>query len=186
MGDRSGSWFSVLVSCDIRFSKENLTSSAGLQLLVEAFDGSFLKEKFSECLPTRVSPRSKGSYRLGLIQVASFLKGHDCIEDLEKFREDPSVTALMQGESVASRTMLDFLKDFEPEHIQRLNGFLSVQAKATSVQLELPQIELGRFYWKPSWSETLLLPVVVKRTRATRTRPGRVQLLRRRYQSPAH
>ena len=27
----------------------------------------------------------------------------------------------------------------------------------------LPDIELGRFYWQPSWSEVLRLPVVVKR-----------------------
>jgi hypothetical protein len=117
-------------------SKENLTSSAGLQLLVEAFDTSVLRDKFAECLPSRVSPRSKGSYRLGLIQVASFLKGHDCIEDIEKFRHDPSLTALMQGESVASRTMLDFLKDFERDHNQRLNQFLPMQAKSVRVQLE--------------------------------------------------
>jgi hypothetical protein len=28
---------------------------------------------------------------------------------------------------------------------------------------QLPEIELGRFYWQPSWNETLRLPVVVKR-----------------------
>ena len=27
----------------------------------------------------------------------------------------------------------------------------------------LPEIDLGRFYWQPSWNETLRLPVVVKR-----------------------
>jgi DDE family transposase len=119
-----------------KISNEDLTSSAGLQLLLEALDQSFLKKQFADCLPSRVSPRSKGAYSLGLTQLASFLKGHDCIEDLEKFRKDPSLSTLLSGESVAARTMLDFLKDFELDHIGKLNQFLSVQAKAVRVQLE--------------------------------------------------
>src|SRR5262249_43611543 len=28
----------------------------------------------------------------------------------------------------------------------------------------LPKIEVGRFYWQPSWAENLRIPVIVKRT----------------------
>ena len=117
-------------------TKDDLTSTAGLSLLLEAFDQSALKSQFEKCLPERTSPRSKGSYRLGLIQVASFLKGHDCIEDIENFRKDPNLSAIMKGETVAARTMIDFLKDFELHHSIKLNSFLPAQAKAIRVQLE--------------------------------------------------
>jgi len=36
--------------------------------------------------------------------------------------------------------------------------------KAAKKNRELPKVELGRFYWQPSWSESLRIPVVVKRT----------------------
>ena len=64
-------------------SKHKLTSAAGLGTLVEAFDQSILKKPFIECLPERTSNRSLGSYRFGLIQLASFIRGHDCLIDLE-------------------------------------------------------------------------------------------------------
>jgi hypothetical protein len=52
--------------------------------------------------------RSLGSYRLGLIQLNSFIYGHDCIEDLEEFRDDPLLEAVLEGQAVAPRTMRDF------------------------------------------------------------------------------
>jgi hypothetical protein len=65
-------------------TKQRLTSAAGLGTLLEAFNESPLREPFSSCLPEReVRGRSQGSYRLGLIQLASFLQGHDCLADLE-------------------------------------------------------------------------------------------------------
>lgn len=80
-------------------SKEKLTNAAGLGTMVEAFDESPLALKFADCLPERLSNRSKGSYRLGLIQLSSFLYGHDCIDDLIEFRQDPMLEAVMKGET---------------------------------------------------------------------------------------
>jgi hypothetical protein len=113
-----------------------LTSVAGLATLIEAFDESVLKKPFGEALPERKSPRSQGSYRLGLIQLSSFMRGHDCLADLEEFRKDPMLYEVFKGESVSPRTMGDFLRDFEKEHLNNLNGFLSRQAKSYRVQLE--------------------------------------------------
>ena len=115
---------------------QKLTSASGLQVLLEAFEVSKLKEPFSKCLPERSLHRSQGAYRLGLIQVASFLRGHDCLADLEEFRKDPALTQVMRGETVAPRTMGDFLRDFEASHLVKFNEFLSKQAKAYRVQLE--------------------------------------------------
>lgn len=117
-------------------TKHHLTSAAGLGALVEAFDLSSLKAPFSNCLPERTSNRSQGSYRLGLIQLASFMYGHDCLADLEEFRNDPSLKEVMRGETVAPRTMGDFLRDFEVENLEKLNAFLPVQAKSYRLQLE--------------------------------------------------
>lgn len=121
---------------DFRLTNKRLTSAGGLGTLIEAFDQSPLKKPFTTALPERKSPRSQGSYRLGLIQMASFMRGHDCLADLEEFRTDPMLSELMRGDSVAPRTMGDFLRDFEAENLRAMNSFLSQQAKAYRVQLE--------------------------------------------------
>lgn len=120
----------------LRATKQHLTSAAGLGTLIEAFDTSKLKVPFSASLPERTSHRSKGSYRLGLIQLASFMYGHDCLADLEEFREDETLAKVMRGETVAPRTMGDFLRDFEDENLEKLNRLLPIQAKSYRVQLE--------------------------------------------------
>ena len=121
---------------DYSVSKDRLTNAAGLNTLLEAFHESPLRREFEACLPERVSSRSQGSYRLGLIQVASFLYGHDCLADLERFRKDPMLIKIMKGETVVPRTMGDFLRDFETQNHERLNRFLAKQAKSYRVQLE--------------------------------------------------
>ena len=109
-------------------TKQRLTSAAGLGTLLEAFDESALRRPFEGCLPEReVRGKGQGSYRLGLIQVASFLQGHDCLADLEQFRKDPSLAEVMRGETAAPRTMGDFLRDFEPQNLGELNCFLTDQ-----------------------------------------------------------
>jgi hypothetical protein len=117
-------------------TKQSLTSSGGLATLLEAFDTSVLREKFIGCLPERLSNRSMGSYRLGLIQLGSFIYGHDCLADLDRFRRDPVLREVMKGETVAPRTMGDFLRDFEPAHLARLNKFLALQSWSYRGQLE--------------------------------------------------
>ena len=117
-------------------TNRRLTSAAGLSTLLEAFDQSALKKPFSAALPERRSPRSLGSYRLGLIQLASFMRGHDCLADIEEFRKDPMLMEVLRGDIVSPRTMGDFLRDFESAHIENLSSFLSLQAKSYRLQLE--------------------------------------------------
>lgn len=76
-------------------TKEKLTNATGLGTMVEVFDQSRLSKDFAKCLPKRSSPRSFGCYRLGFIQIASFLYGHDSLDDLEEFQEDPAIEAIM-------------------------------------------------------------------------------------------
>lgn len=117
-------------------SKRKLTSSSGLVTLIEAFDQSQLKAPFAEALPERSQQsKSLGSYRLGIIQLASFMRGHDCLADLEEFRKDPMLMEVLRGDIVSPRTMGDFLRDFEPSNLERFNAFLSRQAKSYRSQL---------------------------------------------------
>jgi Transposase DDE domain group 1 len=118
-----------------QITKRRLTSAAGLATLIEAFDQSALKKPFSDALPERRSPRSLGSYRLGVIQLASFMRGHDCLADIEEFRRDPMLMEVLRGDIVSPRTMGDFLRDFELENLTAFNGFLSRQAKSYRMQL---------------------------------------------------
>jgi hypothetical protein len=116
-------------------TKRRLTSAAGLATLIEAFDQSALKKPFSESLPERKSPRSLGSYRLGLIQLASFMRGHDCLADIEEFRKDPILREVLRDDIVSPRTMGDFLRDFEAENLMSFNAFLARQARSYRMQL---------------------------------------------------
>jgi len=118
---------------------EKLTDAAGLGTLMEAFDSTPFSKEFAKCLPKRLSNRSFGSYRLGLIQMASFIYGHDCLDDLEEFQKDPSLEAVLRGELVVPKTMGDFLRDFKEEHIEALNGFLARMSKSIRKHLKETQ-----------------------------------------------
>jgi len=109
-------------------SKKKLTNAAGLGVMIEAFDASSLSADFAGCLPERKSNRSMGSYRLGLIQLSSFLYGHDCIDDIIEFRVDPYLAAVMRGETVLPKTMGNFLRDFNVQNINAFNRFLAKQS----------------------------------------------------------
>lgn len=121
-------------------TEDHLTDAAGLGSLIELFDQSSLKQAFIACLPERTSHRSVGAYQMALTMLASFIHGHDCLEDLDHFRNDPSLIALFGSPTAAARTHGDFLRDFEPDHIVGLNRFLNTMARHifSSFQVELP------------------------------------------------
>jgi Transposase DDE domain group 1 len=116
-------------------TRERLSQASGLGTMIELFDQSQLAREFERCLPRRKSPRSFGSYRLGLVQIASFLYGHDCLDDLLEFQEDPFLNELMEGETPAARTMGDFLRDFDDSHLVLLNEFLAKMSYRIRTQM---------------------------------------------------
>ena len=117
-------------------SEENLSAIGGLGALLHRFDESFLSEEFKRNLPERKSPRSLGAYRLALVQLGSFIQGHDCLDDLDEFREDPYLEKLMRGQSPSPRTMGDFLRDFSEENIEGLNQFLNLMSETLRGHLQ--------------------------------------------------
>lgn len=116
--------------------RDKLTAAAGLGSIIEVFDETPMAKAFAECLPPRSSNNSYGSYRLGLIELSSFIYGHDSLDDLEEFRDDPLFEAALKGEVAAPKTIGDWLRDFKPEHIDKLNRFLSKMSRAIRKQLE--------------------------------------------------
>lgn len=121
-------------------TKDKLTAAAGLGTLMELFDSSPLKKEFIQCLPKRNSSRSAGSYLLALATMASIIYGHDCLEDLDEFRNDPSLKSLFGDQTIAARTLGDFLRDFDLDHLQKLNSFLNLMSRyiMTQYQEHLP------------------------------------------------
>lgn len=112
-------------------TEDKLTAASGLATIMEVFDDHPVSKGLKEALPARATSnnRSAGSYRLALIQINSFIYGHDCLDDLEEFRKDPLLEAAMKGEAVAPRTMGDFLRDFSDENIGGMNQYLAAMSR---------------------------------------------------------
>ncbi|MBY0385445.1 IS1380 family transposase [bacterium] len=127
---------SVLQKIKIELSKEKLTAAAGLGTLIEIFDQSGLAEHFKDCLPERVSHRSQGSYKLALNMICGFIHGFDCLDDHDDFQGDEGIKALFGEGTPHSRTLGDFLRNFEDEHLAKLNQFLSTMSWSMLASLE--------------------------------------------------
>jgi len=110
-------------------TKDKLSAASGLGTLMELFDQSPLKHDFLSCLPVRNSPRSAGSYFLALATMASFIYGHECLDDIDMFRQDPALKSLFEDKEMAARTIGDFLRDFDVEHLLKLNQFLNKMSR---------------------------------------------------------
>lgn len=107
-------------------TSERLTATAGLGPLIDAFMQSPEFEVFKACLPERVGNSSYSSEHLALILLCGFWYGHECLDDLEEFLDDPSVEDKLGG-LATSKTIGNFLRDFEPEHVEKLRKFLTRQ-----------------------------------------------------------
>lgn len=132
---------SLLKKINIIPTDEKLTDAAGLGTIIEIFDQSGFKEEFIRCLPERTSPRSMGSYRLALNLISGFIYGFDSLDDFDDFDQEEGIRALFGEGTAKARTLGDFLRDFEPEHLERLDRLLSSMSwgMMTSLQKNLPE-----------------------------------------------
>lgn len=138
---------SVLRKIKIEMTKQKLTAAAGLGTIVEIFDQSGLKEEFIKCLPSRSSPRSQGSYLLALNMICGFIHGFDCLDDYDDFKGEEAIKALFGEGTPAARTLGDFLRDFEVEHLSELNEFLGKMSWSllASLHKNLPEEHKPKF-----------------------------------------
>lgn len=114
-----------------------LTAATGLGTVLEVFDQSPLAQEFKKCLPKRLSHRSAGSYLLALMVIAGHIHGVSALSDLAQIKEDPYLEKLFDDEVAAIRTLGDFLRDFEPEHIEKLNLFLDRMSRTLFASLQV-------------------------------------------------
>jgi hypothetical protein len=127
---------SLLKKIHIIPTNERLTEASGLGTILEIFDQSGFKCEFMRCLPERKSPRSLGSYRLALNLIAGFIYGFDSLDDFDDFDQEEGIQALFGEGTAKARTLGDFLRDFEPEHLEKLNQFLSSMSWGMMVSLQ--------------------------------------------------
>lgn len=113
-----------------------LTAATGLGTVLEIFDQSPLAEEFKKCLPQRVSHRSAGSYLLALMVIAGHIHGVSALSDLAQIKEDPYLQKLFDDEVSAVRTIGDFLRDFDQDHIEKLNLFLDRMSRTLFASLK--------------------------------------------------
>lgn len=116
------------------FTDEELTSSAGLGPLIDLFCASPQFSKLRECLPERRSNASFPTEQFLLSLMSGFWYGHDSLDDLEEFEGDPTVEEKLDG-LPSPRAMGDWLRDFRPEHLERVNHFLTKQALSARKQI---------------------------------------------------
>ena len=118
-----------------------LTTASGLGTVLDLFDQSPLAREFKKCLPERKSHRSSGSYLLALMVLAGHIHGVEALADLAEIKDDPYLQKLFGDEAAAVRTIGDFLRDFEPEHIEGLNQFLDQMSRTLfgSLQAKHPE-----------------------------------------------
>jgi Transposase DDE domain group 1 len=116
-------------------TQESVTASAGLAWITDLFYDDPLFAEFQKCLPERKSNASYDTELFAMTTLLSILEGHDCIEDIETFRNDPLVTTKLGGEIPSAYAFGDYYRDFEPEHRERLNEFLRVFAHRSRKQV---------------------------------------------------
>jgi hypothetical protein len=116
------------------FTDENLTAGAGLGPLIDLFVASPQYEKLRACLPERKSNASYPTEQFALSLLSGFWYGHDSLDDLEEFDQDPGVDDKLGG-LPSARAMGDWLRDFTPSGLENTNQFLTRQAFTAREQL---------------------------------------------------
>lgn len=77
-----------------------MSGSAGLEFITDLFYDDPLFEEFKNCLPERRSNASYDSELFAMTTILSIIEGHDCIEDIASFENDPFVMKTLGGENL--------------------------------------------------------------------------------------
>lgn len=109
----------------LEVDKKGLVGQAGIHTILNILDSTPLGKELAQCLPPDGSNRSFGNYSLAILLIASLLTGHDCLDDIEKFVDDDLIEHLFGNKIPTPKTMGNFLRRFEYEHIEKLRLFLT-------------------------------------------------------------
>src|SRR5688572_5756819 len=106
---------------------DSYSSAGGIPAMIDLVLGSILPERLKGCLPDRKSNYSYDPLQFGLTLFAGFLKGYDCLDDLDQLQYDAAVEQKLK-EIPSSRTMGEFLRDFTEDQRKAFNALLAEQA----------------------------------------------------------
>ena len=106
---------------------EAYSSAGGIPELIDLFSGCSIFERLPLCIPDRKSNFSFNPIQFGLSLFAGFLKGYDCLDDLDQLQYDPAVQQKLK-EIPSSRTMGEFLRDFTQDQRKSFNDLLTDQS----------------------------------------------------------
>ncbi len=112
-----------------------MSGSAGLGFITDLFCEDPLFELFKGCLPKRRSNSSYDSELFAMTTILSIIEGHDCIEDIASFENDPFVLKKLGGEIPSTYAMGDYYRDFSQENRDQLNGFLRMFSQRSRKQV---------------------------------------------------
>jgi hypothetical protein len=112
-----------------------LSGSAGPGFITDLFCDDPLFDIFRKCLPKRRSRASYDSEVFAMTTILSIIEGHDCIEDIATFENDPFVLKKLGGEIPSTHAMGDYYRDFSQEDRDQLNDFLRIFARRARKQV---------------------------------------------------
>ena len=127
------SWRTTTVKYDD--TEVRLSGSAGLGFITDLFCDDPLFESFRKCLPPRKSNSSYPSEVFAMTTILSIIEGHNCIEDIAEFENDPFVLKKLGGEIPSTYAMGDYYRDFTPTNREQLNDFLRTFARRARKQV---------------------------------------------------
>ena len=125
--DKDGNWKPRKV--EIIYTDENLTPSAGLGPMVDAFVESPQFQALQKCVPARNSNASYDPMQFVLPLMAGFWHDYECLEDIRKLENKPDMTHRLEG-IPSPRAIGDYLREFGDENFLAINNFLVKQSLA--------------------------------------------------------
>jgi hypothetical protein len=120
-------------------TNQRLSSASGLPWLLELFMQSPWYDRLQQALPPRLSNSSYHPLHFALLLIGGFWMGYDCLDDLEKFADDPIIVNMFT-EVPTAKSFGNFLRDFSESSIQTLRSLLKAQALEHRLKLSAAPI----------------------------------------------
>jgi hypothetical protein len=106
---------------------DGYSAAGGIPAMIDLFSSCESYERLKICIPERRSNFSYEPIQFGMTLFAGFLKGYDCLDDLDELQNDAAALQKLK-EIPSSRTMGEFLRDFSDDQRAAFNGLLTDQS----------------------------------------------------------
>ena len=113
---------------------DGYSPAGGAPALLDLITGSSFYRQLTNCIPERKSNYSYKPIQFGLTLIAGFLKGYDCLDDLDQLQFDVAIDEKLK-EIPSSRAMGEFLRDFNRDELDSFNHVLTDQSLEIREQL---------------------------------------------------